>query len=51
VDVLLGIVEDAIERLIDPHALELALQAEASEREIARRIAATPLERLVAAAT
>lgn len=50
VDVLLSVVEDAILDHIDTEALENAKLAEASEREIAQRIAATPLARLVEAA-
>ena len=49
VDVLLAIVEQAIVDRIDPDTLRVAEQAEASERDIARRIAATPLARLVQA--
>lgn len=49
VAVLLSIVEEAIEDLIDQHALHVAAAAEASERDIATRIAATPVEALVAA--
>jgi len=47
---LLSIVEQSIVDLIDPEALRIAEQAEASEREIARRIAATPLAKLIGAA-
>lgn len=49
IDVLLALVEDAILARIDADALRVAELAEESERAIARRIAATPLERLVAA--
>lgn len=48
---LLEIVEAAIVDLIDPNALRIAEQAEKSERDIARLIAATPLSRLVEAAS
>ncbi len=51
VDALLGIVDAAIVNLIDPTALRIAEQAEASEREIAGRIAATPIDRLLEAAS
>lgn len=51
VDALLGIVEDAIVTLIDPEALRIAEQAEASERAIATRIAGTPVERLLTVAS
>jgi hypothetical protein len=47
VDVLLAIVEAAIVDLIDPEALRIAELAEESERVIARRIAATPVARLL----
>jgi len=49
VNVLLAVVEGAITTYIDPRALEVAKVAEQSEREIMQRIAATPVERLVAA--
>ena len=49
VEALLGIVEDAILKRIDPEALRTAKVAEQSEREIAKRIAATPVARLVEA--
>lgn len=49
VDVLLAIVEAAILARIDVRALEAAKLAEESERDIAKAIAAKPLERLVAA--
>ena len=48
-EALLSIVEQAIADLIDPEALRIAEAAEASERDIARRIAATPVARLVEA--
>ncbi len=48
---LLDLVEAAIVGLIDPEALLVAEEAERSERDIARRIAATPLDRLVAVAS
>lgn len=51
VEALLAIVEQAIVGLIDREALRIAEQAEASERDIARRIAATPIARLVGAAS
>lgn len=51
VDVLLGIVEDAILDYIDEDALEVARIAEKSEREIAARIARTPVEKLLKAAS
>ncbi len=50
VEDLLAIVEAAITNEIDPEALRILEEAEKSEREIMRRIAATPLERLVEAA-
>lgn len=50
VEDLLAIVETAITNEIDPEALRILEQAEKSEREIMRRIAATPIERLVEAA-
>jgi hypothetical protein len=50
VDVLLAIVEEAILARIDARALAAAELAEESEREVAHRIAATPVERLVEAA-
>lgn len=50
VEALLAIVEHAITDRIDTEALRVAELAEASEREVARHIAATPLERLVEAA-
>lgn len=50
VDVLLGIVEDAIQARIDPGALATIELAERSEQEIARRIAGTPVEKLIEAA-
>ncbi len=50
VAVLLAIVEDAILRLIDAETLAAAELAEESEREVAHRIAATPVDRLVRAA-
>lgn len=49
VDVSLSIVEDAIVDLIDPNVLAAAKLAEESEREVARRIASTPVERLIEA--
>jgi hypothetical protein len=49
VDVLLEIVEEAILERIDTEALEVAEVAEQSERDIARRIAATPVDRLLEA--
>ena len=49
VEELLPIVEEAIESCIDPRALQVVKVAEQSEREIMQRIAATPVERLVAA--
>lgn len=51
VEALLAIVESAIEDLIDPEALRVAELAEQSERAIAQRIAATPVERLIEAAS
>jgi len=51
VEALLAIVEDAIEERIDPDALRIAKDAEASERVIAQRIAATPVARLLEAAS
>ena len=48
VEELLAIVTDAIESRIDGHALDVAMEAEASEREILQRIAATPREQLAA---
>ncbi len=50
VDVLLAIVEEAILARIDAGALAAAELAEESEREVAHRIAATPVDRLVRAA-
>jgi hypothetical protein len=50
VDVLLAIVEEAILARIDAGALAAAELAEESEREVAHRIAATPVDRLVGAA-
>lgn len=47
---LLDLVEDAIVSELDLAALEVAEEAERSERDIARRIAATPLAKLLAAA-
>ncbi len=49
VDMLLAIVEGAILTRIDPEALAAAELVEESEREVARRIAATPVDRLVGA--
>ena len=51
VDALLEIVEDAIEDRIDADALEVAKLAERSERDIARRIAGTSVDKLLAAAS
>jgi hypothetical protein len=51
VDALLAIVETAITNLIDTDALHVAEVAERSERDIARQIAATPLDRLMEAAS
>jgi 16S rRNA G966 N2-methylase RsmD len=42
-----AVVERAITDCIDPAALRVAEAAEASERDIARRIAGTPIERLL----
>ena len=50
VDALLAIVEEAILSRIDAGALAAAELAEESEREVAHRIAATPVDRLVEAA-
>ncbi len=50
VDVLLAIVEEAILTRVDAGALAAAELAEESEREVAHRIAATPVDRLVEAA-
>lgn len=50
VEALLHIVEQSILDLIDPTALRIAEEAEQSERNIARRIAATPVQKLVEAA-
>jgi len=50
VDALLAIVEEAILARIDAGALAAAELAEESEREVAHRIAATPVDRLVRAA-
>ncbi len=47
VDALLAIVDDAITDIIDTNALHVAELAEQSERTIARRIAATPIARLL----
>jgi hypothetical protein len=49
VDALLSIVEQAIVGCIDMETLRVAEVAEASEREIAQRIAATPVDRLMKA--
>lgn len=49
VEALLAIVDTAITDRIDPDALRVAKVAEESEREIARVIAATPVDVLVAA--
>ncbi|MGD0861758.1 MAG: hypothetical protein ABSA21_03235 [Candidatus Limnocylindrales bacterium] len=46
VEALLDIVEQAILSTIDPKALAVVRAAEKSERELMRRIAATPIERL-----
>jgi hypothetical protein len=51
VDALLAIVEAAIVAEIDTEALRVAQQAEQSERAIARRIAATPVDRLLEVAS
>lgn len=51
VEVLLSIVTSAILDLIDPAGLHIAEEAERSEREIAERIAATPVQRLLEAAS
>ncbi len=51
VEDLLAIVEEAITDRIDPEALRIAEQAEQSERDIAKRIAATPVQRLLEAAS
>lgn len=51
VDILLGLVEAAIVELIDQDALAVVQEAEASERVIARRIGATPVHRLLEAAS
>lgn len=51
VDVLNALVEDAILSRIDEPALRIAEQAEESERVIAKRIAATPVERLLEVAS
>jgi hypothetical protein len=51
VDALSALVEEAIRSRIDVDAWQVAELAEASERDIARHIAATPLERLVEATT
>jgi hypothetical protein len=51
VEALLAIVEQAIVKLIDGEALRIVEQAEESERAIVRRIAATPVERLVGVAS
>lgn len=48
VDALLAIVEQGIVDRIDERALLIAAQAETSEREIAQRIAGTPIDRLLA---
>jgi hypothetical protein len=48
-DGLLSLVEEAIVELIDTEALDVVKEAEKSEQEIAQRIAATPVEQLVAA--
>jgi hypothetical protein len=49
VEALLAIVEQAIVEWIDPGELQVAKLAEASEREIAVRIAGTPIEKLLEA--
>ena len=51
VEELLAIVEEAILERIDREALRIAEAAEASERDIALRIAATPVARLLEAAS
>jgi hypothetical protein len=51
IDALLAVVEQAIIDCIDPAALRVAEAAEASERDIARRIAGTPVDRLLEAAS
>lgn len=50
-DQLLGIVENAVLSRIDERALEAAELAERSEREVMRRIAGTPVERLLQVAS
>lgn len=49
VEALLALVEDAITDLIDTDALRVAEMAEESERTIAKRIAGTPIDRLLEA--
>jgi hypothetical protein len=49
VEALLSIVEQAIVGRIDPRQLQVVKAAEASEREQVRRIAATPVDRLLEA--
>ncbi len=49
VNALLSIVDQAIVDLIDIDALRVVEEAEASERDIARRIAGTPVARLMEA--
>jgi hypothetical protein len=51
IDTLLEIVTDAIESEIDPEALRIAKVAEASERDIMKRIAGTPVARLLEVAS
>lgn len=51
VETLLAIVEEAILDRIDVHALRVAEMAERDERTIARRIAATPVARLLESAS
>jgi len=51
IDALLAIVTDAIESEIDPEALMVAKVAEASERDVMKRIAGTPVARLLEVAS